>query len=155
MLVVAPRHRFVTLPAVRVADLAGEPFVLRERGSGNREAVDEALHRAGVHVTPAFELEGAEMVKQAVAANLGISILSRCAVELEVGAGRLRIVPLDGLRITRTMWLLYRRDHRLPRTAQTFLDMITPIGAETAAPADPPLISPDPLPAPPEPLSRP
>ena len=155
VLVVAPGHRFVALPAVRVADLAGEPFVLRERGSGNREAVDEALHRAGVHVTPALELEGAEMVKQAVAANLGISILSRCAVELEVAAGRLRIVPLEGLRIARTMWLLYRRDHRLPRTAQTFLDMITPIGDETAAPADPPPISPDPLPVPPSPLPRP
>src|SRR5207302_1016405 len=84
LLLGATSHPFATLPSVRVADLAGEPFILRERGSGNREAADEALHRAGVHVTPVFEVEGAEMVKQAVAANLGLSILSRCAVELEV-----------------------------------------------------------------------
>ncbi|TMI88721.1 MAG: LysR family transcriptional regulator [Bacillati bacterium ANGP1] len=126
VLVVAPSHPFAALPSVRVADLAGEPFILRERGSGNREAADEALHRAGVHVTPVFEVEGAEMVKQAVAANLGISILSRCAVELEVAAGRLRIVPIEGLRIERAISLLSRRDPRLPRVAQAFLEMIRP-----------------------------
>ena len=126
VLVVAPSHPFATLPSVRVADLAGEPFILRERGSGNREAADEALHRAGVHVTPVFEVEGAELVKQAVAANLGLSILSRCAVELEVAAGRLRIVPIEGLRIERAISLLSRRDHRLPRVAQAFLEMIRP-----------------------------
>jgi len=126
VLVVAPSHPFAALPSVRVADLAGEPFILRERGSGNREAADEALHRAGVHVTPVFEVEGAEMVKQAVAANLGLSILSRCAVELEVAAGRLRIVPIEGLRIERAISLLSRRDPRLPRVAQAFLEMIRP-----------------------------
>ena len=157
VLVVAPVHRFAQFPAVRVADLAGEPFILRERGSDYREAVDEALHRSGVHLTPVFELEGAEMVKQAVAANLGISILSRCAVELEVTAGRLCIVPVDGLRIVRTMWLLYRRDHRLPRAAQTFLDMIKPAPAEAAppsAPSAPAPLSPHPQPAPPAPQTR-
>jgi DNA-binding transcriptional LysR family regulator len=136
VLVVAAAHRFAAAPSVRIADLAGQPFILRERGSGNREAVDEALHRAGVHVTPVFELEGAEMVKQAVAANLGISILSRCAVELEIAAGRLRIVPVEGLRIERAIWLLRRRDQRLPRVAQAFLDAIKPaaaVGAPTTS----------------------
>lgn len=126
VLVVSPAHRFASRATVRVGELAGEPFVLRERGSGNRDTVDEALHRAGVHATPAFELEGAEMVKQAVAANLGVSILSRCAVELEVAAGRLRIVPIEGLRITREIWLLRRRDQGLPYVAQAFLDAIQP-----------------------------
>ena len=132
VLVVSPAHRFGPLPSVGVADLAGQPFILREYGSGNREAVDEALHRAGVHVTPVFELEGAEMVKQAVAANLGISILSRCAVELEVAAGRLRIVPVEGLHIERAIWLLRHRDQRLPRVAQAFLETFKPAPATGA-----------------------
>jgi len=135
VLVAAPSHRFAALPAVRVADLAGEPFILRERGSGNREVVDEALHQAGVHVTPVFELEGAEMVKQAVAASLGISILWRCAVELDVAAGRLRIVPLEGLEMKRAIWLVRRRDHRLPRAAQAFLEMLKPATAPLPAAA--------------------
>jgi DNA-binding transcriptional LysR family regulator len=135
VLVVAPAHRFAALGSVRAVDLAGQPFILRERGSGNREVVDEALHRAGVYVRPVFELEGAEMVKQAVAANLGISILSRCAVELEVEAGRLRIVPVEGLRMERAIWLLRRRDQRLPRVAQAFLETLKPARAADPAPA--------------------
>jgi DNA-binding transcriptional LysR family regulator len=132
VLVVAPGHRFASLGTVRAADLAGQPFILRERGSGNREAVEDALNAAGVHITPVFELEGAEMVKQAVAANLGISILSRCAVDLEVAAGRLRVVPIEGVHIERAIWLLRRRDRRLPRIAQAFLEAITPAATPEA-----------------------
>jgi len=135
VLVVAPSHRFAALPAVRAADLAGEPFILRERGSGNREVVDDALHQAGVHVTPVFELEGAEMVKQAVAANLGISILWRCAVDLDVAAGRLRRVPVEGLEMKRAIWLVRRRDDRRSRAAQAFLEMIGSPAATVAAAA--------------------
>jgi len=139
VLIASPLHRFASVPSVRVADLTGEPFILRERGSGNRETVDEALHRAGVHVTPVFELEGAEVVKQAVAANLGVSILSRCAVELEVAAGRLRIVAVDGLRVERAFSLIHRRDHALPHVAQAFLETIRPSApAGVAAAAEAP-----------------
>lgn len=126
VLVVAPCHRFAPLPSVTLADLSGEPFILRERGSENREVVDDALHRAGVHITPALELEGVEMVKRAVAAHLGISILSRFTVDLEVAAGRLRIVPIDGLRIERVITVVYHKDRRLPWVAQSFVDLITP-----------------------------
>jgi DNA-binding transcriptional LysR family regulator len=133
VLVVAPGHRFAQLPAVEIADLSGEPFILRERGSGSREVIDDALHRAGVHITPVLELEGAEMVKQAVAADLGVSILSRCAVDLEVASGRLRIVPVRGLRIERAISLVYHKGRRLPRVAQAFIELVTP---RPAPPAD-------------------
>jgi len=139
-LVVAPAHRFATLPAVDVADLSGEPFILRERGSENREVVDDALHRAGVHITPVLELEGVEMVKQAVAANLGISILSRFSVELEVASARLRIAPIRELHIERVISIIFHKDRRLPRVAQAFIALITPpgpadIGVPAAGPA--------------------
>jgi DNA-binding transcriptional LysR family regulator len=87
-----------------------------------------------VHITPVFELEGAEMVKQAVAANLGISILWRCAIELDVAAGRLRFVPVEGLEMKRAIWLLRRRDH-LSRAAQAFLEMIGSPAVNVAAAA--------------------
>jgi DNA-binding transcriptional LysR family regulator len=137
VLVTAPGHRFASMPAVGVRDLAGERFVLRERGSGNREVLDDALHRVGTHITPAMELEGTEMVKQAVAADLGVSILSRWAVEMDVAAGRLRIVPVEGLRIERDILLVYHRERRLPHMAQAFVDMVAPrrVPAEPAPPA--------------------
>jgi len=133
VLVASPAHRFAAAPTVGIADLSGEPFILRERGSENREVVDDALHRAGVHITPVLELEGVEMVKQAVAANLGISILSRFAVELEVASRRLHIVPVQGLHVERVISVIYHKDRRLPRVAQAFIDIITPQGASQVA----------------------
>lgn len=122
VLVVAASHPLAAKPSVELAETLREPWVMCPRGSGLRDAVDEALHGAGVHVTPTLELESAEAVKQAVAANLGISILSRRAVDLEVAAGRLHAVPLRELRIERVIWLIYPRDRRLSRTAQAFVE---------------------------------
>jgi LysR family transcriptional regulator, low CO2-responsive transcriptional regulator len=134
VLVVAPSHRFAALPEVTLGELSGEPFIMRERGSGGRELLDDALHRAGVYITPALELESVDAVKQAVAANLGVSILSRCALDLELTSGRLRVVPVRGFKVERTIWLVRHRDRQLPRAAQAFIALITaPPAAETAS----------------------
>jgi DNA-binding transcriptional LysR family regulator len=155
VLVVSSAHRFASQPAVDITHLSGEPFILREYGSGNREVIDDALHRAGVHITPVLELDGADMVKQAVAANLGISILSRCTVDLEVASGRLCIVSIRGLKIERMFSLVYHKEHRLPRVAQAFIEMAVP--RPTPAPqmdAPSAVAQPPGAPSPREPLPR-
>ncbi|HET7264472.1 MAG TPA: LysR family transcriptional regulator [bacterium] len=134
VLVVAASHRLADVSEVAVSDLSREPFVMREPGSGSRELVDDALHRAGVYVTPALELEGVDAVKQAVAANLGVAMLSRCAVDLEVSSGRLRIVAVRNFTVERTIWLVRHRERQLPRAAQAFVALVTPpAGLQTAA----------------------
>lgn len=134
VLVVAASHRLADVSEVAVSDLSREPFVMREPGSGSRELVDDALHRAGVYVTPALELEGVDAVKQAVAANLGVAMLSRCAVDLEVSSGRLRVVAVRNFTVERTIWLVRHRERQLPRAAQAFVALVTPpAGLQTAA----------------------
>lgn len=138
VLVVAASHRFADLPEVALGDLSSEPFIMRERGSGSRELLDDALHRAGVYITPTLELEGVDAVKQAVAANLGVAMLSRCALDLEVASGRLRVVPVRGFKVERTIWLVRHRDRQLPKAAQAFFGLVTaPPDVETA-PVTPP-----------------
>jgi DNA-binding transcriptional LysR family regulator len=134
-LVTAPSHRFAGVPEVAVTDLSGESFIMRERGSGSRELLDDALHRAGVYITPTLELEGVDAVKQAVAANLGISMLSRYAIELEVASARLRVVPVRGLSVERTIWLVRHRDRQLSRAAQAFVALVMAPVPKDASPA--------------------
>lgn len=134
VLVVAASHRFADQPEVALGDLSREPFIMRERGSGSRELLDDALHRAGVYITPTLELEGVDAVKQAVAANLGVSMLSRCALDLELSSGRLRAVPVRDFKVERTIWLVRHRERQLPRAAQAFIALVTaPPAAETAS----------------------
>jgi DNA-binding transcriptional LysR family regulator len=147
VLVVAPSHRFADLPEVTLGDLSGEPFIMRERGSGSRELLDDALHRAGIYITPTLELENVDAVKQAVAANLGVSMLSRCAIDLEVSSGRLRVVPVRDFKVERTIWLVRHRDRQLPRAAQAFIALVTSPSGLEAAPASPRVTVPERSPA--------
>jgi DNA-binding transcriptional LysR family regulator len=66
-------------------DLLHEPFVLRERGSGTRQVAETYLREAGVDLDQlrvVAELSGIDAIKAAVAAGLGISIISRSALPM-------------------------------------------------------------------------
>lgn len=105
LVVVAPRtHRFALLEQIPLAELASEPFVLREPGSGTRQVAEARLRAAGLDVgglRVVVELSGIDAIKAAVAAGLGISIISRSAV----GAADAELVQrrIEGIRITRRM----------------------------------------------------
>jgi DNA-binding transcriptional LysR family regulator len=105
LVVIAPaRHRFARLREVPLEELAREPFVLREEGSGTRRVAEEHLRAAGVDpagLRVVAELSGIDAIKASVAAGLGISIVSRSALTgSESGLLERRI---EGLTLTREL----------------------------------------------------
>jgi DNA-binding transcriptional LysR family regulator len=100
---------------VAPAELASVPFICRERGSGSREVIEAALVERGVHLTPAMALGSTEAIKNAVAAGLGVAILSRLTVELELRAGRLALLDLRDFNLRRALYMVQLRGkHRAP-----------------------------------------
>ena len=77
-----------------------------------------------------MQLPGTEGVKKAVEAGLGIGMVSRYAVETERLAGTLRLVPLDGWRLTRTMSLVYRSQKYFSPVGERFREFAKSYGAE-------------------------
>jgi DNA-binding transcriptional LysR family regulator len=65
------------------ADLGGEPFVLREAGSSTRAVLERAFRERGLQPRVVMELGSTEAIKKPVAAGLGVSFVSRYAVERE------------------------------------------------------------------------
>jgi molybdate transport repressor ModE-like protein len=107
-LIVAPTHPFARdgrgpLPA---ALLGGQSFIVRERGSGTREVVEDALQRHGISVAPAMTLGSTEAIKNAVAIGLGVALVSSLTLELELQIGRLCVIPLADLAIRRALRLV-------------------------------------------------
>jgi DNA-binding transcriptional LysR family regulator len=91
---------------VALDDLLEEPFVLRERGSGTRQVAEVHLRAAGVElerVRVVAELAGSDAIKAAVAAGLGVSIISRSALPDGAAAAGLLVRRIEGLRLTRQM----------------------------------------------------
>lgn len=124
VLVVPPAHQLARAEAVQAKVLGDERVILRERGSGTREAAEAALRDAGVVLSPAMELGSNEAIKETVAAGLGVTILSTLAVAPEVAARRLVVVPMNDVSIRRSFRVVYHRDKRMGKALRTFLDML-------------------------------
>lgn len=120
-LVAAPTHRLARRRAATIAEVLGDPYIAREEGSGTRRAFDRWLAQQGVSWRPYLELGSSEAVKQAAAAGLGVAAVSRVAVEGEVAAGRLAIVRVRGMKISREMFVLHRADAHLSAAAAALL----------------------------------
>ncbi len=90
--IVPPTHHLARRAAVTLAELAREPLVMREQGSGVRNLVMQAFAQAELTISGYLELAGVEGIKQAVRAGLGIGFVSRLSLGHDDGA-------LKGVRI--------------------------------------------------------
>jgi DNA-binding transcriptional LysR family regulator len=120
VVIVSPQHRLARETVIYPGELRRETFLVREEGSGTQERMEERLQQLGIEPADTMQLGSTEAIKQAVAANLGISIASRYSVEAELASGRLHAANVPALRMQRQLLLLHHRDKRLSRTAVAF-----------------------------------
>jgi LysR family transcriptional regulator, low CO2-responsive transcriptional regulator len=124
VLIVPPHHRLATRQAVTLADLVGETWIFREAGSASGQVVKGMLNGAHLVQDHTLVLQGSEGVKQAVMAGLGIAMVSRFAITLEVQQGVLRALPITDVQVERDLCLIWRHDSRLPAAVRAFLEVL-------------------------------
>ena len=104
--------------------LCQQPFVVRETGSETKSFVEQALAAKGLTISPVMSLGTTEAIKRAVAAGIGVSIVSKLAIELELKARRLSIIPVSSLSISRPIYRVQRKRSELSPAALRFLDLL-------------------------------
>lgn len=124
VLIVPPHHRLATRSAVTLADLVGETWIFREAGSASGQVVKDVLNAVHLVQDHTLVLQGSEGVKQAVMAGLGIAMVSRLAITLEVQQGVLRVLPITDIQADRDLCLIWRQDSRLPAAVHAFLEVL-------------------------------
>jgi len=131
LVLIAPRdHPLARRTTVAPSEVAREPFVLREAGSGTRTAAEQVLQRLGLtQLTIASVLGSSEAVKQAVAAGVGLAVVSGSA--LDPHEERVAVVPLEGTPITRRMYVALERGRPPGRLSEAFIHWL--LSAETQA----------------------
>lgn len=85
-------------------ELVASTLLLREHGSGSRHVVEMALEKAGLKVKlfkNVIEFDSTEAIKSAVEAGLGVGFVSRWAIYKETELRALKVVEVEGLRVTR------------------------------------------------------
>jgi DNA-binding transcriptional LysR family regulator len=124
VLICQPVHRFAKAAAVKAQDLAGEPFVSRELGSGTREFMDQYLRSCDVapeDLNMVMELGSPEAIKGVVETGLGVSIVSHATVVKELKLGTLAAVRLAP-RLIRTFSIVQSREKFRSRLLTTFIE---------------------------------
>jgi DNA-binding transcriptional LysR family regulator len=111
VVIAPPGHPLASRQRIPLAELAGELFLLREKGSGTRTDIEHIFARAEAPLKVGMELRSSGAIKQAVAADLGISVMPRSAIELELLTERVVILDVAGFPIQRH-WSLARRKGR-------------------------------------------
>jgi DNA-binding transcriptional LysR family regulator len=124
VLITAPNHEITRHRSIDPERLPDLPFILRERGSGTRDVIEAALYDHGVKLRPVMTLGGTEAVKNAVSRGLGVAMVSRLTVALELELGRLCEVKVDGLRIRRALHLMTLRGKNPSPAAREFLRLL-------------------------------
>nr|WP_246505470.1 LysR substrate-binding domain-containing protein [Coralloluteibacterium stylophorae] len=116
--VIAPGgHRLAAAPSLDLFDLRDDTVLLRERGSGTRLLMDDWFRKALFAPRRQIEMGGNETVKQGVLAGLGVSILSRHTLTLELAHGAIAILPVDGTPVMRGWYVAHRAGKRLSPAA--------------------------------------
>ncbi|MQA78888.1 MAG: LysR family transcriptional regulator [Streptosporangiales bacterium] len=104
-----------------VTELATAALVLREPGSGTREALERTLARTGVDVAPRLVLASSAAIKSAVESGEGVTVLSRLVVADELHTGRLVAIDVEGLDMRRSLRAVWPSGVRLSEPATELL----------------------------------
>ncbi len=124
IVIAPPTHRLAKRKKVTLADLNGEDFLFREEGSGTRMATEKLFADKGVSVNRLMELGSSEAIKQGVMADLGLSIISKHCVWLEIKTGYLAELNLTLFSEFRPWYSVHHKQKELSPVAEAFQDFI-------------------------------
>ncbi|CAH9016971.1 LysR family transcriptional regulator [Candidatus Nitrosacidococcus sp. I8] len=125
LVVVAPSHHpLAKKKKIPLEFLLKETFILRERGSGTRSAMELFFSKLNTAIPSSIEISNNEAIKQAVQAGFGLGVVSQHTLEKELALKRLIILDVDSFPIMRHWYIVHRINKRFTALQQTFKDLV-------------------------------
>lgn len=125
LVIIAPlSHPLAQQQNIPLARIAEEDFVAREPGSGTRSATEAFFQAHELSLRAAMEMNKNEAIKQAVEAGLGLGVVSRHTVYLELAARRLTTLDVEGFPIRRQWHLVHRQNKHFSLAASAFAQFV-------------------------------
>jgi DNA-binding transcriptional LysR family regulator len=119
-----PNHSLLKKRRVTPERFCQEPIVVRATGSDTKSFVERALVQRGLAIKPVLSLGSTEAIKRAVAAGIGVAIVSSLAIGLELKARTLAVVKLSGPPIRRPLYRVAHRGRTVSAALNAFLAMM-------------------------------
>jgi len=116
----AVQHPFAKRETLAPAELQGQPFIMREPGSGTRAALERFLGTARVEPRVTMEMASNETIKQAVIAGMGLSFLSLHTLGLELDNRLIAVLDIEGAPVVRAWNVVHTLSKLLSPAAEAF-----------------------------------
>lgn len=130
VIVASPGHCFSENKGeLSLRELAEETWILREEGSGTREAADNLFRKYNFAPKKVMEFGSTQLIKESVEAGLGISLLSGWAIKKEKRNGYIAVLPVEGLPFTRNFSILTNSPYQT-KALKTFIETLRGYMAE-------------------------
>lgn len=130
VVVIVPNKDFwVKKEDITLEELMKQRFILAEKGSGLREALEHALESRGVKISQlnvVTEMSSFEGIKAAVSAGHAISFGPRRGIQKELRQGTIKALPIRDLPMEIEFCLLYIDNRFLNPVAKRFIRFIAP-----------------------------
>lgn len=120
VIIASPEHPLAKRREIAPKTLDGEPFIVREPGSGTRAAMERFFRDQRITPTPIMEMASNETIKQAVIANMGLAFVSLHTVALELSVGQLVLLDVVGLPLMRRWYIVNIQAKPLSPAAEAF-----------------------------------
>jgi len=117
-------HELAGQSQIPLQQLRDEVFLVREQGSGTRIAMERFFHEHDLHMKTGMEAGSNEAIKQSVGAGLGLGLLSRDTLAMELRLNYLTILDIIDMPIMRKWHIVHRTGKRLSRSAVEFKKFI-------------------------------
>jgi DNA-binding transcriptional LysR family regulator len=124
--VVHPRHNLARHRSVPIRQLGKEVFIAHIVASPYRERVIQLFARHHVTLRMGVELPTIESIKRFVEMGMGVAIVPRMCVQVEVERGQLVEVRIREMHLRRDLFLIFRRDRPLSQPTKAFLRLLRP-----------------------------
>lgn len=120
-LVIDPNHPLALADTIEAGLLHNELWILREQNSASRRMMELWADQNHIECKEGLELGTTEAIKRAIQCRLGISILSRLAVEDEVRSGDLIFKSLNSETMRRSLFFIYNRNRFVTPILQEYI----------------------------------
>ncbi|MDH3829808.1 MAG: LysR family transcriptional regulator substrate-binding protein, partial [Desulfobacterales bacterium] len=130
VLILPPNHHLANKDSIRLEQIAEEPIIMKDPGSGTRKLVDELFEKRNCTPNILMETGDAEIIKLLVQHGEGVSFLVKEAVAVELQEKKLVTVSLKKDPIFLDVSIAYLKKQPLSAPAQAFLTSLETLGTK-------------------------
>lgn len=112
---------------ITIAEIQNEKFIIRESGSGTREAVNKMLREDGLtfeDLKIVAHIEDMDTIKELVSLGTGLSFISEKAIKDDIKLSKFKVLNIKNLSVARDFYFVFHKNRNLSPLGERFKEFV-------------------------------